>query len=58
MTLNMDSGINSVAFSRDGSLIAAGLDNALVQVWDALTGKEKHVLNGHTHSGQLSCIFK
>ena len=50
MTLNMDSGINSVAFSKDGSLISAGSNNGLVQVWDALTGKEKHMLNGHTSS--------
>ena len=50
LTLNMDSWINAVAFSRDGSCIVSGCDNKSVLVWDALTGEEKHVLNGHTNS--------
>ena len=50
MTLNVDSGVNAVTFSRDGTCIISGSDDNLVRVWDALTGKEKHVLNGHTNS--------
>jgi WD40 repeat protein len=41
--------VNSVAFSSDGSRIVSGSWDKSVRVWDALTGEEKHVLNGHTH---------
>jgi WD40 repeat protein len=34
-------------FSSDGSRIVSGSLDKSVRVWDALTGKEKHVLNGH-----------
>ena len=40
--------VNSVAFSSNGSCIISGSDDNSVQVWDALIGKKKHVLNGHT----------
>jgi WD40 repeat protein len=50
MSLNMDSMVNAVAFSSDGSRIVSGSDDRSVRVWDALTGGEKHVLNGHTDS--------
>jgi WD40 repeat protein len=48
MTLNVNSGVNAVAFSSDGSRIVSGSRDNSVWVWDALTGEEKHVLNGHT----------
>jgi WD40 repeat protein len=43
--------VNSVAFSTDGSRIVSGSDDNSVQVWDALMGEEKHVLNSHIISG-------
>jgi WD40 repeat protein len=63
MTINMDSNVNAVAFSSDGSCIVSGSWDESVRVWDALTGEQKHVLNGHTESvnsvafsGDGSCI--
>ncbi|PPQ90908.1 hypothetical protein CVT25_007869, partial [Psilocybe cyanescens] len=50
MTLSLCSGVNAVAFSADGSRIISGSTDRLVQVWDALTGDKKLVLNGHTDS--------
>ena len=48
--INVGSDVYSVAFSTDGTCIVSGsLDNS-VQVWDASTGKELNVLNGHTDS--------
>ncbi|PPQ89030.1 hypothetical protein CVT25_003940, partial [Psilocybe cyanescens] len=38
------------AFSSDGSHIVSGSWDNSVRVWDALTGHEKLVLNGHTNS--------
>jgi WD40 repeat protein len=58
MTLDIGSKVNAVAFSSDGSCIVSGSSDNLVRVWDILTGKEKHVLNGHTEISQLSCIVK
>jgi len=46
--------VNSVAFSSYGSHIVSGSLDKSVRVWDALTGEEKHVLNGHTDSVNLS----
>ncbi|PPQ86834.1 hypothetical protein CVT25_012554, partial [Psilocybe cyanescens] len=37
-----------VAFSSDGSRIVSGSSDNSVRAWDALTGDEKLVLNGHT----------
>ncbi|KAF8157273.1 WD40-repeat-containing domain protein [Crassisporium funariophilum] len=48
MTLNTNTSISSVAFSSDGSRIVSGSIDRSVRVWDASTGEEKHVLNGHT----------
>jgi WD40 repeat protein len=48
MTLNVGSAVKAVAFSVDGSRIVSGSRDESVRVWDALTGNEKLVLNGHT----------
>lgn len=48
MTLNVGSPVDAVAFSADRSHIVSGSWDESVWVWDALTGKEKLVLDGHT----------
>ncbi|KDR70901.1 hypothetical protein GALMADRAFT_37536, partial [Galerina marginata CBS 339.88] len=41
--------VKSVAFSTGGThIVSSSRDNSL-QLWDASTGKEINVLNGHTH---------
>ena len=48
VNINAGSSVNSVAFSTDGICIVSGSRDNSVQVWDASTGKELNVLNGHT----------
>ena len=50
MTIQTDAAINSVAFSTDGTCIVSGSSDGSVWVWDASTGAELKVLNGHTGS--------
>jgi WD40 repeat protein len=40
--------IRSVAFNSDGSQLITASEDNLAKVWDASTGDEKKVLNGHT----------
>jgi WD40 repeat protein len=42
--------VTSVAFSRDGKLIASGSDDETVKVWDAKTFDELFTLPGHSSS--------
>ena len=49
MTIQTDARIFSTAFSTDGTRIVSGSEDNSVRVWDALTGAELKVLNGHTH---------
>ncbi|KAK8093415.1 hypothetical protein PG997_000100 [Apiospora hydei] len=42
--------VNSVAFSRDGQLVASASWNKTAKVWDAQTGQEKQTLAGHSDS--------
>ncbi|GEM_PF-1881241 len=40
-------GVNTVDYSPDGTLIASGLTNGLVKIWDAGTGRLLRTLKGH-----------
>jgi WD40 repeat protein len=40
-------GVNSVAFSPDGKVLAFGLYNRTVRLWDACTGTALQTLEGH-----------
>jgi WD40 repeat protein len=40
-------GIQSVAFSPDSKLLAAGIAHGVVRLWNATTGTELHTLRGH-----------
>ena len=48
MTLNLPSSVTAVAVSLSGKQIVTGLEDNLVQVWDASTGDKLKVLKGHT----------
>ena len=56
MTIPTDASISSVTFSSDGIRIVSGSSDNSVRVWDASTGAELKVLNGHTGS-VLSTAF-
>ncbi|EPS35603.1 hypothetical protein H072_10957, partial [Dactylellina haptotyla CBS 200.50] len=42
--------IRSVAFSPDGQTIASGSDDKTIKLWDTITGKVRHTLEGHENS--------
>ena len=48
MAIQTDASVYSAAFSTDGTRIVSGSDDKSVRVWDASTGAELKVLNGHT----------
>ncbi len=41
-----EAALTSVAFSADGSRLAAGAENGTITVWDAATGKSLDLLTG------------
>lgn len=44
-------GVSSVAFSRDGKLVASGSDDSTVRIWDVATGASLYTLyTGLVHS--------
>jgi len=45
--LNQESGVTSVAFSPDGTLLAAGLQDGRVKLWQVSNGKLLFTLEGH-----------
>ena len=48
MSIQTDAPILSVAFSIDSTRIVSGSEDKSLQVWDASTGAEIKVLEGHT----------
>ena len=49
MEIHAEGGVNSVAFSKDGQQIVAGLNNWTICVWNSTTGAMEGVpLTGHT----------
>jgi WD40 repeat protein len=49
--LRHDDAVNAVAFSKDGSLLAAGSNDRILRLWDAKTGKRiGESLRGHGDS--------
>ncbi len=40
--------VNTVAISPDGKYIVSGSEDKSIKVWDLLSGREIHTLNGKT----------
>jgi WD40 repeat protein len=48
LTLRHPAGLQCVAFSPDGTVLAAGGKNGLLVLWDAAAGRQRATLRGHT----------
>ena len=46
--------VSSAAFSADGQRVAWAIANNTVHVWDAQTGRDLHVLRGHTGTNDMN----
>ena len=42
--------VNSIAFSRNGEMLASGSSDSTIRLWDALIGTHKRTLRGHWYS--------
>jgi len=56
-SLQIRSCINSLAFSPDGSTLAAALDSGWIELFDMRTGKNCGALEGQTTSEVWTCAF-
>jgi len=56
-SLQIRSCINSLAFSPDGSTLAAALDSGWIELFDMTTGKNCGALEGQTTSEVWTCAF-
>jgi WD40 repeat protein len=52
-----DHGVDAVAFSRDGTLLASGGRDPIASIWDVATGRELHRLIGHEGEGVYGLAF-
>jgi WD40 repeat protein len=51
-------GVNCLAFSPDGSIIAVACESTNVEIWDIRTGERRSILKGHTGSAQSLAFSK
>jgi WD40 repeat protein/basic membrane lipoprotein Med (substrate-binding protein (PBP1-ABC) superfamily)/transcriptional regulator with XRE-family HTH domain len=56
LTLDQPGIVFSVAFNKDGSELATGIQDGTIRVWDAITGREIRILRGH-RDAVLSVAF-
>ncbi len=54
LLLGHANGVTSVAFSRDGRLLASGSADLKVKLWNVAAAREEKSMTGHT--GQVNCV--
>jgi len=53
----VNGGVRSVAFSRDGKLLAAGSDDGSTKVWEVSTGRELYKLGGDSRGTGDAAVY-